>query len=89
MVLAKANSPETTGPASGLVDGQAWGAHDQTDSFGGASDLWGRSWTPADVNDSGFGVALYATASGDNGNGYVDYVQVTVYYTGGSGCRMT
>lgn len=27
-------------------------------NYGGAADLWGTSWTPADVNSSGFGVAI-------------------------------
>jgi hypothetical protein len=49
-------------------------------TFGSSSDLWGNTWTPADVNDPGFGVAIKAYGyTGDVVN--VDYVTVTVYYT--------
>jgi hypothetical protein len=51
--------------------------------YGGPSDLWGETWTPADVNASDFGVALSAayTQSAGNGRAYVDIVYVTVNYT--------
>jgi Divergent InlB B-repeat domain/Putative metal-binding motif/Bacterial Ig domain len=51
-------------------------------SYGSSSDLWGLAWTPADINDSGFGVVISAV----KGNGaptrtaYVDHIQTTVYY---------
>jgi hypothetical protein len=34
------------------------GDSDVVDAFGGLDDLWGTIWTPADVNDAGFGVSL-------------------------------
>jgi hypothetical protein len=51
--------------------------------YGGPSDLWGETWTPADVNAPDFGVALSAayTQSAGNGRAYVDIVYVTVHYT--------
>jgi hypothetical protein len=51
--------------------------------FGGPSDLWGETWTPAEVNAAGFGVAFSAqyTQSAGNGRAYVDIVYVTVHYT--------
>jgi hypothetical protein len=51
--------------------------------YGGEDDLWGETWTPADVNAPDFGVALSAgfTRSAGNGRAYVDIVYVTVHYT--------
>lgn len=51
-------------------------------TYGGATDLWGTTWTPADINNSGFGLGhvlyRYTTASGDP---YIDCFKITVYYT--------
>lgn len=51
--------------------------------YGGPSDLWGETWTPADVNAPDFGVALSAayTQSAGNGRAYVDIVYIAVHYT--------
>jgi hypothetical protein len=59
-----------TGPAYVNVD------------YGGPTDLWGQTWTPADVNSANFGVALSAlyTDTAGNGRAYVDIVYVTVHY---------
>lgn len=50
--------------------------------YGGPTDLWGQTWTPADVNATNFGVALSAiyTDTAGNGRAYVDIVYVTVHY---------
>jgi hypothetical protein len=51
-------------------------------AYGGPTDLWGQTWTPAEVNAQNFGVALsaiYADTAG-NGRAYVDIVYVTVSY---------
>jgi peptidoglycan/xylan/chitin deacetylase (PgdA/CDA1 family) len=52
-------------------------------NYGGASDLWGTTWTPAEINDSGFGVALsvYNQSSHSTRTAEVNYMQITVYYT--------
>lgn len=51
-------------------------------SYGGATDLWGETWTPADVNASNFGVAVSAVrnATGSTVVASVDHIEVTVYY---------
>ena len=53
-------------------------------SYGGNAELWGESWTPADINNPNFGVALKANVVGFNstfdGDANVDYMQITVTY---------
>ena len=63
--------------------GVTWPADDAYTSYGGPTELWGLSWTPADINAANFGVAV----SGKNGAAgnrtlYIDHVgKITVYYT--------
>jgi hypothetical protein len=57
-----------------------------TTTYGSSTDLWGvTTWTPADINNANFGVALSAINSNTNYNrdrtATVDYMQITVYYT--------
>ncbi len=55
----------------------------QTATYGSASDLWGTTWTPAEINNTNFGVSLSVL----NQSGFssrtasVDYIQITVTYT--------
>jgi hypothetical protein len=61
----------------------AWTAPDLVNvDYGGPKDLWGDSWTPADLNADDFGVAFAAgyTQSAGSGRAYVDIVYVTVTY---------
>lgn len=59
-----------------------WGS-DFYQPWGGASDLWGGTLTPTDVNNTGFGAALYFSCTYAPGyfNVWVDYVDLYVYYT--------
>jgi hypothetical protein len=52
-------------------------------SFGGVADLWGQSWTPAEINASTFGVRLRArcVTSGGSDTCVLDYVTITITYT--------
>lgn len=52
-----------------------------TYSFGGAADLWGTTWTPAEINNSGFGVALAVEFAGLGANVHADWFKITVTYT--------
>jgi hypothetical protein len=55
---------------------------DSTQTRGGATDLWGATWTVSEINASGFGVRLQP--SGQSNSSYerrVDHVEVTVHYT--------
>jgi hypothetical protein len=52
-------------------------------SYGGTSDVWGESWTSADINNTNFGVALmaYITSDGPFVMARVDSIRITVHYT--------
>jgi hypothetical protein len=54
-------------------------------SYGNSTDPWGVSWTPSQINSNGFGVAISTQNSLSGGNDcYIDYVKMSVYYSGGS-----
>lgn len=53
-------------------------------TYGGPTDLWGTTWTPAEVNDPGFGVVLAAYRQNMGNNlreAIVDSMQITVYFS--------
>jgi hypothetical protein len=60
-----------------------WSTSDTTGSYGSSSDLWGTTWTPAQINASTFGVRLTARNSGSSGTqtGYIDRVRLYVTYS--------
>ena len=64
---------------------QLWDNDLHTRSRGGPADMWGATWTPAMINDSGFGVAVAARRLGDSGTvgARVHYAEITVYYIEG------
>ena len=77
--LLKAGSQ--TGDNKGLTS-TYWSNTKETISYGAYNDLWGTSWTPAQINATNFGVALAVdNSSFSSRTAYVDYVQVIVYYT--------
>lgn len=53
-------------------------------SYGGSADLWGNTWTAADINATDFGVAFAAELNGfvPPGGAEVDHIRITLYYTG-------
>ncbi|MBL0336185.1 MAG: T9SS type A sorting domain-containing protein [Chitinophagaceae bacterium] len=79
--LVKGGSIGGTNHASGA----SWTSSDSYFTYGSSSDLWGLTWTPADVNGAGFGVAVSATTS--TGlvslllSAQVDHIRITVYYS--------
>jgi hypothetical protein len=59
--------------------------------YGGASDLWGETWTPADFADADVGVVFSAVTTDPGGEGAtldVDYIFITVYYVTTAGASM-
>lgn len=62
-----------------------WSTSDAYTTYGGSSDMWGLSLTPADVNASNFGVVITGGVNtSSSANMYVDHIEITVDYTGGS-----
>lgn len=51
-------------------------------TFGGATDLWGTTWTAAEVNASnfGFGAVFGMTSSPNDFAIAIDYVRITIYW---------
>lgn len=56
-----------------------WPDADAIATYGGAADLWGTTWTAADINGSGFGVAVSGTDSFDVAA--IDHITITVTYS--------
>jgi len=52
-------------------------------SYGGATDLWGTTWTPTEINATGFGASLSAFNQGilTDRTASVDFMRITVTYT--------
>jgi len=72
------------------ADGATWPTTDTVVTYGGLGDLWGETWTAADVNAANFGVVISATDSLDTAA--VDHITMTVHYslcpqTPLAGCR--
>jgi MSHA biogenesis protein MshQ len=71
----------------GTADRSTATAYTTTDTYeahGGATDLWGTTWTPADINDANFGAAFASRKPGTAGGARtvsVDHVQITVDYS--------
>jgi hypothetical protein len=57
----------------------AWVDADAVQTYGGAANLWGTTLTPADINNSNFGLSFQADAA--NSIGSVDQIKITVYYS--------
>ena len=77
--------------ATERASGAAWPMVDGVVTYGSNSDLWGETWTAADVNAGGFGVVISATATGLS-NAAIDNITMTVHYslcpqTPLAGCR--
>lgn len=53
-------------------------------TYGGASDLWGETWSDTDINSATFGFAISAKRGAGKGpaqTAQIDHIRVTVYYT--------
>jgi hypothetical protein len=55
---------------------------DSTRNYGSSSDLWGTTWTPAQINAANFGVRLKVDNddTGTARTASIDHIQVTIYY---------
>jgi hypothetical protein len=79
--LLKAGAPVGTNHLGNVF----WTTSDVVTTYGTASDLWGTTWTPAQVNASNFGLRFmahnYHASSASTAS--VDQVTITVNYTDG------
>lgn len=68
--------------ATDRSDAAAWPTTDTVVTYGSSSDLWGQTWTAADINSAGFGAAISArqNVSGLDTAG-VDHITLTVFYS--------
>ena len=66
-----------------LASSTSWSNNSfSTQTYGGSSNLWGGTWTPADINASNFGVAISAISSSNQTRQLdVDYIRITITYT--------
>ena len=75
--LLKAGSAVGSNKASSST----WGTSASTINYGSSSDLWGTTWTAADLNDSNFGLRFAAkNVAAASATASLDYVSATVTY---------
>jgi len=61
---------------------QAWNMNQPDHTYGGSTELWGLTWTPADVNSSDFGCYIKLDNSGSVAHAVmIDAVLITVNYS--------
>jgi hypothetical protein len=61
----------------------AYTTTDVVEAHGGAADLWGTAWTPAEINSADFGAIFAATKPSGTGGSHtvtVDMIRITVTY---------
>lgn len=82
--IVKGGTVGSTDRSNGGVD---WPTTDTYFSYGGSTDTWGTTWTPADINSSTFGFALSALDVRSGGppsateQARIDHIRITVYYS--------
>jgi Secretion system C-terminal sorting domain len=68
----------------------SWPSDWTTNVYGGSTDLWSVTWTPADINNSNFGISFHVEGEDDAEGGpeddeessyFLDFVQIKVYYS--------
>ena len=66
------------------ASGTAWSGSDAVANYGNSTDIWGTTWTPADINAGNFGVAIAAALEAGFASvtlsARIDHITVTVYY---------
>jgi hypothetical protein len=74
------NGTATVG--SNKADATAWPTSDTYATYGGASDLWGTTWSQAEIESANFGLILAAKGNGAfSPTASVDHVRITVDHT--------
>ena len=80
-IVTLINGPGTIIGSNLGSTGIAWPSSIATISYGGATNTWGTTLTPAMVNGTNFGFAMAAVASALNTDIWADFLRMTVYYT--------
>ncbi len=78
--VVKLYLPNNTLGLTNQASGTTWPTSDAYATYGSATDTWGQSLTPIQVNDPNFGVVLSASAA-IGATASIDHVRMTVYYT--------
>ena len=67
------------------ADLSGWPTSDTFRGYGGASDLWGETWSSADINATTFGCVIAATKFDIGGarTAVVDSIRITITYADG------
>ena len=81
--LLRAGAPH--GDDKAAEDAWNWGATYKGGTYGGAADLSGGTWTPADVNDALFGGCVSCNRLSGTSRivAYADCIRITICYTEG------
>lgn len=70
-----------------------WPTSDAYQSYGSSIDLWGTTWTVAEVNAADFGIHLVVSNPnydvGGTTTAFVDHIRITVFYTPGPTVSVT
>ncbi|MDQ2910323.1 MAG: hypothetical protein M3R39_04810 [Actinomycetota bacterium] len=71
-----------TSVSSNKAGSSFWDTIDTNITYGTSTDLWGTTWTVADINGANFGLRFSAKNFGASSTtADVDYVELTVYYS--------
>jgi hypothetical protein len=72
---------------SNLATATVYTTTDTVEAHGGPADLWGTTWTPAEINAGNFGAVFTATKPSGTGGSHtltIDQIEIIVYYTDSS-----
>jgi hypothetical protein len=69
---------------SNYASATSWTGSDFKATYGGPTDLWGTTWTPAQINATNFGCLLSAKLNSGLASVFlqaeVDYIEIVIYY---------
>jgi len=69
-----------------FADGTPWTEEiDEIFTYGDATELWGTTWSVADINSSDFGLDFSVLADGSATKPEVDHIQIRIHYTEAGG----
>ena len=75
-------TPKWTPLSENRGDLTTWPSSFAEKSYGGASDTWATSFTPAEVRDAEWGVSLAVTNNNvTQSNAFVNFIRITIYWT--------